>query len=119
NRPTRPPPTFTEVPVMPHQAAFCVLCGSALETRHDGERDRLTCSAGGCGYVHYDNPTPVVAALVEHEGDVILIQNKGWPSSWFGLVSGFLERGESPEAGALREVEEEIGVKGEIVSMIG
>jgi len=43
-----------------------------------------------------------------------------WPKSWFGLVTGFLERGESPEAGCLREVQEELGLdEAEIVSLIG
>ena len=37
----------------------------------------------------------------------------------FGLVSGFLERGESPEQGVLREVREELGLEGEIVDLVG
>lgn len=69
--------------------------------------------------MHYDNPTPVVAAIVEHEGDVILVRNKGWPEKWFGLVTGFLERGETPEAGVLRELKEELGLDGQIVSFVG
>jgi ADP-ribose pyrophosphatase YjhB (NUDIX family) len=61
----------------------------------------------------------VVAALVEHEGKVLLARNKGWPEGWFGLITGFLERGEDPAPGTLREVREELGLEGEIVSMIG
>lgn len=98
---------------------FCPRCGSALAPRHDGERERLTCSAAGCGFIHYENPTPVVAALVEHQGDVLLVRNQGWPESWLGLVSGFLEHGEDPGDGVLREVAEELGLSGEIVSLIG
>lgn len=98
---------------------YCPRCGSALGPRHDGERERLTCTGQGCGFVHYDNPTPVVAALVEHDGEVLLVRNQGWPESWFGLVSGFLERGEDPAAGALREVAEELGLVGEVVALIG
>jgi ADP-ribose pyrophosphatase YjhB (NUDIX family) len=69
--------------------------------------------------VFWDNPLPVVAGLVEHEGKVILIQNKGWPESWFGLVTGFLERGETPEAAVLRELKEELSLDGEVVRLIG
>ncbi|NBC16844.1 MAG: NUDIX domain-containing protein [Bacteroidetes bacterium] len=100
-----PPPTY------------CPQCGTPLETQHDGERERPTCPS--CGFVYYDNPDPVVAALVEHEGDVLLARNKGWPETWYGLVSGFLERGETPEAATLRELKEELGLDGEIVAMIG
>ncbi|MBK7971833.1 MAG: NUDIX hydrolase [Deltaproteobacteria bacterium] len=98
---------------------YCPRCGTALAPRHDGERERLACPGDGCGFLHYDNPTPVVAALVEHEGEVLLVRNQGWPESWLGLVSGFLERGEGPEEGVLREVAEELGLTGEIVSLIG
>jgi ADP-ribose pyrophosphatase YjhB (NUDIX family) len=69
--------------------------------------------------VHWDNPTPVVAALVETPDGVVLVRDKRWPDDWFGLVTGFLERGESPEEGTLREVEEELGLTGQVVGLIG
>jgi ADP-ribose pyrophosphatase YjhB (NUDIX family) len=43
----------------------------------------------------------------------------GSPPTWFGLVTGFLEAGETPQQGVLRELKEELGLDGEIVSMIG
>ena len=99
---------------------FCPTCASPLKPRQDDERHpRLVCSAEACGYTWYDNPLPVVAAIVEHGGAVILVRNKGWPDSWFGLVSGFLEKGESPEEGILREILEEVGLRGEVLGFIG
>lgn len=80
---------------------------------------RLACPDEQCGFVFYDNPLPVVAAIVEHEGEVLLVRQRGWPEKWFGLVTGFLEKGETPEAGVLREVSEELGLRGEVVSLIG
>ena len=74
---------------------------------------------GECGFVFWDNPTPVVAALVEHDDDVLLVRNHGWPDTWFGLVAGFLERGEAPDDGVLREVQEELGLQCEVVELIG
>lgn len=98
-------------------------CGAALvEARVETELSavhRHVCTAEGCGWVFYDNPTPVVAALVEHEGAVVLVRNHGWPAGWYGLVTGFLERNESPEDAVLRELEEELGLTGEVVSLIG
>jgi NADH pyrophosphatase NudC (nudix superfamily) len=61
----------------------------------------------------------VVAALVEHEGKVVLARARGWPPGRFGLVTGFLERGETVEQAALREVGEELGLEGEIEATIG
>lgn len=80
---------------------------------------RRLCPDEGCGWVHYQNPTPVVAAIVEHEGEIILVQGQGWPSEWFALVAGFLESGETMEEGVLREIDEELGLTGEIVERIG
>jgi NAD+ diphosphatase len=38
-------------------------------------------------------PVPVVAAIVEMDGTVILARNKGWPEKMYGLITGFLEQG--------------------------
>ena len=103
---------------MPPPLKFCPVCASPLLARLSEGRTRLACSTEACDYVFYDNPVPVVAALLEHGPTVILVRNKGWPEKWYGLVSGFLEKGESPEAGVLREVKEEVGLRGEIVSFI-
>jgi NAD+ diphosphatase len=94
-------------------------CGASLGQREDGGRTRAACTTGGCGYVFYGNPTPVVAALTEVDGNILLVHQKGWPEGWWGLVTGFLEAGETPEAGCLRELEEELGLRGEIVGLIG
>jgi NADH pyrophosphatase NudC (nudix superfamily) len=97
----------------------CLWCGKPLSSGEHAGRVRARCDDPSCGYVHYDNPLPVVAALVEHEGAVILARNKGWPEGWFGLITGFLERGESPEQGVLRELREELGLTGAVVGLIG
>lgn len=98
---------------------FCPRCARPLAARDDGGRPRQACPDPGCGFVFYDNPLPVVAGLVEHGGDVLLVRNHGWPEKWFGLVAGFLERGETPVEGVLRELREELGLAGEVVGLIG
>jgi NAD+ diphosphatase len=98
---------------------FCPRCARPLFTREEGGRVRSACPDSGCGFVFYDNPLPVVAALVEHEGKVLLVRNQSWPEKWFGLVTGFLERAETPEEGVLRELKEELGLVGEVVRLIG
>jgi NADH pyrophosphatase NudC (nudix superfamily) len=98
---------------------FCPKCGKPLSDRTLEGRTRRVCADASCGYIFYDNPTPVVAGVVEHEGNVLLVRNHGWPEKMFGLVSGFLERNESPSDGMLRELREELGLEGEIVRLIG
>lgn len=99
--------------------AFCPRCAAELADREDGGRPRRACQKEGCGYVHYDNPLPVVAALVELDGDIVLARGRGWPEGMFGLITGFLERDESPADGVLRELREELSLAGEVVSLIG
>jgi len=98
---------------------YCPKCGTGLVEREAGGRPRPSCPKEGCGFVAWGNPTPVVAAILEHEGSVLLVRNKGWPEKLYGLVTGFLEAGESPEQGVLREVKEELDLDGEIVSLVG
>lgn len=100
---------------MPYK--FCPQCATPLTTAEVDGVSRLKCPA--CNFVHWDNPIPVVAAIVEHDGKVILTRSKGWPEKWLGIVAGFLEKGETPETGVLREVREELGLDGEIISFVG
>jgi len=100
---------------------FCPRCAAPLVERTVQDEARRVCSAG-CGFVHYDNPTPVVAAVVEHDGMVVLAHNRAWPhafKSFYGLITGFLERAESPEQCALREVKEELDLEGTAATLIG
>ena len=46
------------------KARFCLHCGSELVEGEVGDRLRMHCADEACGYVHWDNPTPVVAAIV-------------------------------------------------------
>jgi NADH pyrophosphatase NudC (nudix superfamily) len=100
------------------RANFCIQCGQALTDFQEEERVRRRCSAE-CGYIYYGNPTPVVAAVVEQEGHILLVRSHGWPEKFFGLVTGFLEASETPENGVLRELKEELGLSGSIESLIG
>jgi NADH pyrophosphatase NudC (nudix superfamily) len=98
---------------------YCPLCASELIEVVIDEKPRLSCLSDSCDYVFWNNPTPVIAALVERGDEVVLVRNKGWPQKMYGLVTGFLEAGETPEAGILREVKEELGLDGKIADFIG
>lgn len=96
---------------------YCPLCAAPLARNFVGERERDACTV--CAWVHWDNPTPVVAAVIEYEGRVLLARNRAWPEKMFALVTGFLERDEAPAAAVLREVKEETDLDGEAAGLIG
>ena len=98
---------------------FCPQCGGVLVPRDAGGLPRPTCPDAACGFVLWDNPVPVVAALVEYEGRVVLARNVAWPENAFGLVTGFLERDEAPEHAVAREVTEELGLVVTAVRLVG
>ncbi len=98
---------------------FCPRCASPLAQVELGGASRMACPEAVCGYVHWDNPIPVVAAIVEHEGRVVLARNRSWPENTYGLVTGFLERGESPQQGVAREVKEELNLDAKATSLVG
>ena len=101
------------------RANHCLRCGAGLVDREEAGLLRRACPGEGCGFVFYDNPVPVVAAVVELPEGVVLVRSRGWPPGLYGLVTGFLERGEEPAAGALREVREELGLAGELGELLG
>ncbi len=95
---------------------FCPQCATPLawitETEDGGDKQRLRCP--DCAYTHWNNPTPVLAAVVEcvdRDGQLLLARNAAWPGRFFGLVTGFMEAGETPEEGILREVAEETALQ--------
>ena len=88
---------------------YCPRCAAPLQDAIVDREARRACSAE-CGFVHYDNPTPVVAAVVEHEGQLVLARNRAWPRTFYGLITGFLERAEAPHECVVREVKEELSL---------
>jgi NAD+ diphosphatase len=109
---------------MAFEPRFCLACGTALAAivaeEDGGPKTRLRCPA--CGWTHWNNPTPVLAAVVEcvdRDGQVLLARNAAWSGRMFALITGFMEAGETPEAGIAREVLEETALVADEVRLIG
>ena len=100
---------------------YCPRCREKLTTNPDGYR------ACGCGFVHYDNPTPVVAIVVPMmhlfldfmktdtsgilDGGLVLVR-RGQPpfvGKWC-LPCGHIEQFGHPKAEGARETHEECGL---------
>jgi NAD+ diphosphatase len=98
---------------------YCPLCKNDLINRLVDGAERLACSSPGCKFVSWNNPIPVVAGLVQHEGRYVLARNSAWQEGMFSVVTGFLERGELPDNAIRREVEEELGLRSRGCKFIG
>jgi len=55
---------------MSKQYQFCPTCTSKLELDPQGY---LKCTSDNCKYIFYNNPTPVVAAIVEYGENQLVI----------------------------------------------
>jgi len=106
------------------EARFCLQCATALslqvQDEDGGPKERLRCTA--CGWTHWNNPTPVLAAIIEcsdRGGQVLLARNAAWTHRMFALITGFMEAGESPEDGIRREVAEETALQVSALSLVG
>ena len=97
---------------------YCPQCQADIEIRIIDGEERKACAVS-CGFVFWDNPTPVVAVVVETPEGGVLAHNKLWPPGMFSIITGFLERGETPEICALRETEEELGLSATGATFIG
>ncbi|WP_439113768.1 NUDIX domain-containing protein [Hydrogenophaga sp.] len=100
---------------------FCPSCTGPLavigKEEDGGLTHRLRCAA--CGFTHWNNPTPVLAAIVEVDGLVLLARNAAWQNRMFGLITGFMEAGETPEDGIRREIAEETSLQVSQLTLVG
>ena len=74
------------------------MCAAPLVER---VKDRIECSTD-CGFVNYDNPTPVAAMVLEYEEKIVFAHNRAWQSDFYGLITGFVDRLEGPAECAVR-----------------
>lgn len=98
---------------------FCPQCRSDMVTALVDNEERLSCADIQCGFVFWNNPVPVVAAIVEYGENIVLAHNVEWPAGMFSVITGFLEQSEDPVEGVVREIEEELGLVGFDPKLIG
>lgn len=98
---------------------FCHYCGGGLTKKEMDGSVRLYCAH--CREAIYENPVPATCLVViDHLERVLLVKRSVEPKlGYWCLPGGFLELGESPEQGALRELEEETGLTGAIDRLLG
>lgn len=100
---------------------FCPQCATPLawiaQLEDGGEKQRQRCPA--CGWTHWNNPTPVLAAVVQYQDRILLARNAAWTHKMFALITGFMEAGETPRDGIAREIAEETNLRATSLELIG
>ena len=101
---------------------FCTQCGLPVvrQVPENDNRERYVC--GTCNTVHYENPRNVVGTIPIWQDQIMLCRRAIEPRyGYWTLPAGFMEIGESPQAGAARETLEEAGVQvqiGELFALV-
>jgi len=98
--------------------SYCAKCGQPVITRVVDDRPRTVCPS--CDTIHYENPLPVAASVVLNDKrEVLLVKRDRMPQrgEWC-LPMGFAELGETIEAAARRELEEEAGIEAQPVQLL-
>jgi ADP-ribose pyrophosphatase YjhB (NUDIX family) len=100
-----------DFPSAPPSALFqyCPSCAAPRSTEPDAVR--FVCAT--CGFVYYYNVAVSSSVLiVADDGAVLFIRRARDPGKdKLALPGGFIDRGETAEAAAIREIREEAGVK--------
>jgi 8-oxo-dGTP diphosphatase len=99
---------------------YCPVCGARLNTLRlkGNEPARLVCEL--CGFVYYLDPKVVACSILELNGKVVLLKRDIEPQKGKWVIpGGYVDRGEAVKSAAVRETEEECGLKIGIKDLLG
>jgi 8-oxo-dGTP diphosphatase len=96
---------------------FCPNCGTKYQS-HAKPFASQKCAQ--CGRTSYHNSKPCAGALIVKDKRVLLVLRavKPFKGRW-DIPGGFLEAGEHPLTGMLREVKEETGLDVRVIALLG
>jgi NAD+ diphosphatase len=85
---------------------FCGKCGRRTQNKAD-ER-ALICP--DCNTVIFPKISPAIMAAIICKNKILLARNINFPGSWYSLIAGYVDIGETLEETLIREVKEEVGL---------
>lgn len=103
---------------MGNEIKFCDRCSDLLVIKTVNGKQRRICTT--CGHIVFLDPKLAVVALVSMEEKLVLVRRAIEPAiGRWAFPSGYVDRGETVESAAIREVKEETGLDIKITSLIG
>jgi ADP-ribose pyrophosphatase YjhB (NUDIX family) len=103
---------------MRNEIKFCDRCGDSLANKTVDGKQRQICNT--CGHTIFLDPKLAVVVLVSTEGKLVLVRRAIQPAlGRWAFPSGYVDRGETVENAAIREVKEETGLDIKITQLIG
>jgi NAD+ diphosphatase len=94
---------------------FCGRCGGRTEDKID-ERAKI---CPDCGLLNYPRLSPAVIVAVVRDDRILLARNQRFKRSFYSVLAGFVEPGETLEQCVGREVLEEAGIRVENIRYFG
>jgi NAD+ diphosphatase len=94
---------------------FCGRCSHPTEDKTD-ERAKH-CPA--CGLINYPRLSPAVIVAVVKGDRLLLARNRSFKGSFYSVLAGFVEPGETLEACVRREIREEVGLEVDNIRYFG
>ena len=97
---------------------FCSNCGVKNKYGYINGNTRYHCIK--CNAIHYENPKPTATLICPRNEEILLVKRAEEPGKGlWGLPGGFIEKGESPEIAAVRELKEETQLDGKVIAFLG
>ncbi len=85
---------------------YCCKCGSG--TRPKTDERAIVCPQ--CGTMVFPKISPAVIMAVVCKDRILLARGSNFTGSWFSLLAGYVDAGETLEETVIREVKEEVGL---------
>lgn len=89
------------------QMQFCPRCGHPL-TLHEQPNTHKECDA--CNHQLWPSISTAIIVRITRGEEILLVRARNFRGTFYGLVAGFLETGETLEECVAREVKEETGI---------
>lgn len=93
---------------------FCPVCGTETV-----RQTIISKQCPSCKYEMYPVVSPAILVLIRKGDSILLVHARNFRGSFYGLVAGFLETGETLEECVRREVMEETGLEITNISYFG